>query len=110
VYSQATLDAYFQSTDNRLPHPSADEAVRSFDAQVDAADGQNVDFGLPGSQRRFVSIFSAVHDLFAPARSRHAAFETQFHRLNAMARQPAVTRALACCFRLPFLLAQPRMT
>ncbi|KGE00262.1 IS6 family transposase [Rhizobium sp. YS-1r] len=42
-------------------------------------------FRSPGGLQRFVSIFSAVRNLFVPARSRHSAFNIHLHRLAAMA-------------------------
>ena len=51
-------------------------------------------FRSPGGLQRFVSIFSAVRNLFVPARSQRSAFQIHLHRLNAMAEWKAVTRAL----------------
>jgi len=42
-------------------------------------------FRSPGGLQRFVSIFSAVRNLFVPARSQHSAFDIRLHRLAAMA-------------------------
>jgi putative transposase len=42
-------------------------------------------FRSPGGLQRFVSIFSAVRNLFVPPRSRRSALATHLHRLNAMA-------------------------
>jgi putative transposase len=44
----------------------------------------------PGLQR-FVSIFSAVRNLFVPPRSHRSALSTHVHRLRAMAEWKAVT-------------------
>ena len=41
-------------------------------------------FRLPRYLQRFVSVFSAVHNLFVPPRSRRSARATHLHRLNAM--------------------------
>ncbi|MBJ6127515.1 IS6 family transposase [Microvirga splendida] len=42
-------------------------------------------FRTPGGLQRFVSVFSAVRNLFVPPRSRRSALATHLHRLNAMA-------------------------
>jgi putative transposase len=42
-------------------------------------------FRSPRSLQRFVSVFSAVRNLFVPSRSRRSARATYLHRLNAMA-------------------------
>lgn len=42
-------------------------------------------FRSPGGLQRFVSIFSAVRNLFVPSRSKHSASAIQLHRLIAMA-------------------------
>jgi putative transposase len=42
-------------------------------------------FRSPGGLQRFVSIFSAVRNLFVPPRSRRSALASHLHRLNAMA-------------------------
>jgi putative transposase len=42
-------------------------------------------FRTPGGLKRFVSVFSAVRNLFVPPCSRRSAFATHLHRLNAMA-------------------------
>jgi putative transposase len=42
-------------------------------------------FRSPGDLQRFVSVFSAVRNLFVPPRSRRSALATHLHRLNAMA-------------------------
>jgi putative transposase len=42
-------------------------------------------FRSPGGLQRFVSIFSAVRNLFVPPRSRRSALSTHLHRLDAMA-------------------------
>lgn len=49
-------------------------------------------FRSPGSLQRFVSIFSALRNLFVPPRSQRNATQTQIHRLNAMAQWNAVVR------------------
>jgi putative transposase len=43
------------------------------------------EFRSPGGLQRFVSVFSAVRNLFVPPRSRRSAAATHLHRLNAMA-------------------------
>ena len=48
-------------------------------------------FRSPGSLQRFVSIFSALRNLFVPPRSKRSAFHIHLHRLNAMAQWKAVT-------------------
>ncbi|WP_114945296.1 IS6 family transposase [Microvirga calopogonii] len=42
-------------------------------------------FRSPGDLQRFVSVFSAVRNLFVPPRSRRSAHATHLHRLTAMA-------------------------
>jgi putative transposase len=42
-------------------------------------------FRLPRHLQRFISVFSAVRNLFVPPRSRRSAPATHLHRLNAMA-------------------------
>jgi putative transposase len=39
----------------------------------------------PGGLQRFVSVFSAIRNLFVPPRSHRSALATHLHRLNAMA-------------------------
>ena len=41
-------------------------------------------FRSPGGLQRFVSVFSAVRNLFVPHRSRRSALATHLHRLKAM--------------------------
>jgi putative transposase len=41
--------------------------------------------------QRFVSVFSAVRNLFVAPRSRRSALATHLHRLDAMAQWKAVT-------------------
>lgn len=48
-------------------------------------------FRLPGSLQRFVSIFSAVRNLFVPPRSKRSALAIRIHRLQAMAEWKSVT-------------------
>jgi putative transposase len=50
-------------------------------------------FRSAGALQRFVSIFSAVRNLFVPPRSKRSAQEIQIHRLQAMAQWKAVTSA-----------------
>jgi putative transposase len=42
-------------------------------------------FRTPGGLQRFVSVFSALRNLFVPPRSRRSALATHLHRLKAMA-------------------------
>ena len=42
-------------------------------------------FRSPGDLQRFASVFSAVRNLFVPARSKHSAIAVNLHRLEAMA-------------------------
>jgi len=46
-------------------------------------------FRSPGSLQRFVTVFSAVRNLFVPPRPRRSALATHLHRLNAMAQWKA---------------------
>ena len=48
-------------------------------------------FRSPGSLQRFVSIFSAVRNLFVPPRSKRSALTIRIHRLQAMAEWKSVT-------------------
>lgn len=48
-------------------------------------------FRLPGSPQRFISIFSAVRNLFVPPRSQGSALGIRSHRLRAIAEWNAVT-------------------
>jgi putative transposase len=52
-------------------------------------------FRSPGGLQRFVSVFSAVRNLFVPTRSRRSALATHLHRLNAMAAWKAAAGVLA---------------
>ena len=52
-------------------------------------------FRSPGSLQRFVSVFSAIRNLFVPARSKHSAIAVHLHRLAAMAHWKAVTATAA---------------
>jgi putative transposase len=52
-------------------------------------------FRFPGGLQRFVSIFSALRNLFVPPHSKRSAFAIHLHRLKAMAEWSAVTAALA---------------
>ncbi|QND62033.1 IS6 family transposase [Mesorhizobium huakuii] len=47
-------------------------------------------FRSPGALQRFVSIFSALRNLFVPPRSKRSALATHIHRLQAMAEWTAV--------------------
>src|SRR3954454_15676470 len=46
--------------------------------------------------QRFVSVFSAIRNLFVPPRSRRSAPATHLHRLNAMAEWKSVASVTAC--------------
>lgn len=48
-------------------------------------------FRSPGALQRFVSVFSAVRNLFVPARPKHSAIAIHLHRVTAMAHWKAVT-------------------
>ncbi|MBM1174164.1 IS6 family transposase [Microvirga arabica] len=52
-------------------------------------------FKSPGGLQRFVSVFSAVRNLFVPPRSRRSAIATHLHRLKAM----AAWKSAACIAR-----------
>ncbi len=52
-------------------------------------------FRTPGGLQRFVSVFSAVRNLFVPPRSRRPALATHLHRLNAI----AAWKSAACIAR-----------
>ncbi|MBP2444070.1 putative transposase [Rhizobium leguminosarum] len=42
-------------------------------------------FRSPSALQRFVTIFSAVRNLFVPAPSKHSAIDVHLHRLRAIA-------------------------
>ncbi|MBX5014550.1 IS6 family transposase, partial [Rhizobium lentis] len=48
-----------------------------------------------GGLQRFISVFSAVRNLFVAPHQRHAALATHIHRIRAMAQWKAVTAAIA---------------
>lgn len=48
-------------------------------------------FRSPGALQRFVSIFSALHNLFVLSCSKRSALAKHIHRLQAMAEWKAVT-------------------
>ncbi len=48
-------------------------------------------FRSPGDLQRFVSIFSALRNLFVPPSSNRSALAIHIHRLQAMAEWKAVT-------------------
>jgi putative transposase len=52
-------------------------------------------FRSPGSLQRFVSIFSAVRNLFVPPRTSQSALQIRLHRLRAIAEWKVVTETLA---------------
>jgi putative transposase len=52
-------------------------------------------FRSPRYLQRFVSVFSAVRNLFVPPRSRRSAHTTRLHRLNAMAEWKSVASVTA---------------
>ncbi|MBB3570020.1 putative transposase [Rhizobium sp. BK491] len=52
-------------------------------------------FRSPGGLQRFVSVFSAVGNLFVPPHSKHSALASHLHRLRAIAHWKAVTGAAA---------------
>ncbi|NEK47797.1 IS6 family transposase, partial [Rhizobium leguminosarum] len=45
--------------------------------------------------QRFISIFSAIRNLFVPPHWKRSALSTQIHRIRAMAQWKAVTGATA---------------
>ncbi|MBY5364774.1 DDE-type integrase/transposase/recombinase, partial [Rhizobium leguminosarum] len=48
-----------------------------------------------GGLQRFISVFSAVRNLFVAPHQRHSAPATHIHRIRAMAHWKAVTAAIA---------------
>lgn len=52
-------------------------------------------FRSPGALQRFTSVFSAVRNLFVPARSKHSTIAIHLHRLAAMALWNAATGTVA---------------
>ncbi|SCB35962.1 putative transposase [Rhizobium hainanense] len=45
--------------------------------------------------QRFISVFSAVRNLFVPPHQKHSALTTHIHRIRAMAQWKVITRATA---------------
>ncbi|WP_392712647.1 IS6 family transposase [Rhizobium ruizarguesonis] len=52
-------------------------------------------FRSVGGLQRFISVFSAVRNLFVAPHQRHSALATHIHRIRAMAQWKAVTAAVA---------------
>jgi len=52
-------------------------------------------FRSPGALQRFVSVFSAVRNLFVPPRSKHSAIAVHLHRFKAITHWKAVTGTAA---------------
>ncbi|MDF2810940.1 MAG: transposase [Microvirga sp.] len=52
-------------------------------------------FRSPGGMQAFVSIFSALRNLFVPPHSKRSAIQVHVHRLQAMAEWKFATGALA---------------
>ena len=52
-------------------------------------------FRSPGSLQRFVSVFSALRNLFVPPRSQRSALQIHLHRLQTIAEWKAVTGTMA---------------
>ena len=52
-------------------------------------------FRSPSALQRFVSVFSAVRNLFVPAGSKHSAIALHVHRLGVLANWKAVTGTAA---------------
>ncbi|MBX5297633.1 IS6 family transposase, partial [Rhizobium sp. NLR15a] len=52
-------------------------------------------FRSPGSLQRFISIFSALRNLFVAPRHKRSALATHIHRIRAMAHWKVVTGAVA---------------
>jgi putative transposase len=52
-------------------------------------------FRSPGGLQRFISIFSALRNLFVPPHQKRSAIAIHIHRLNATAEWKAVTQMLA---------------
>jgi putative transposase len=52
-------------------------------------------FRSPGSLQRFVSVFSAIRNLFVPPRSQRSALQIHLHRLQAIAEWKAVAGTMA---------------
>ncbi|WP_137136552.1 IS6 family transposase [Rhizobium sp. FKY42] len=52
-------------------------------------------FRSPGGLQRFVSVFSAVRNLFVPPRSQRSAFQKRVHRIQAIAEWKAAAGAMA---------------
>ena len=52
-------------------------------------------FRSPGGLQRFVSVFSAVRNLFVPPRSKRSAFQNRIHRIHAIAEWKAAAGGMA---------------
>lgn len=52
-------------------------------------------FRSPGGLQRFVSVFSAVRNLFLPTRSQRSAFQNRIHRIQAIAEWQAAAGVMA---------------
>ena len=52
-------------------------------------------FRSPGGLQRFVSVFSAVRNLFVPARAQRSAFQNRIHRIHAIGEWKAAAEAMA---------------
>jgi putative transposase len=52
-------------------------------------------FRSPGGLQRFVSVFSALRNLFVPPRSQRSAFQNRVHRIHAIAEWKAAAEAMA---------------
>lgn len=52
-------------------------------------------FRSVGGLQRFISVFSAVRNLFVPPHQKHSALDIHIHRIRAMAQWNAVTVAIA---------------
>jgi putative transposase len=52
-------------------------------------------FRSVGGLQRFISVFSAVRNLFVPPHQKRSALATHIHRIRAMAQWEAVTVATA---------------
>ena len=51
-------------------------------------------FRSPGGLQRFVSVFSAVRNLFLPLRSKRSAFQNRIHRIHAIGEWKAAAEAM----------------
>jgi putative transposase len=76
-------------------HKGAEQPGREFPRPLRKRERMMQGFRSPGSLQRFISIFSALRNLFVPPLSKRSAFQIHLHRLNAIAEWNAVALVAA---------------